>query len=260
MTYSTAFLLGLIQALGEFLPISSSAHLALWPFFAGTVYQGLTFDVLLHLATLIAVIAYFYKDLISLAKQGLTAPKSEEGRLFWFIGLATIPAALAGYFLDDLAENTFRNPLLIAGTLIIFALVLWWADSFNKKYQNRQKNPTGLILFLIGCAQALAIIPGVSRSGITISAALFLGLTRITSARISFLLSIPIIAGAAVLKLKDLTLNDITGPVILGFLTALIVGWLTIKFLMQFLTRHNFNIFVLYRIALGLLIFALCIF
>ena len=259
MTYTTAFLLGLIQALGEFLPISSSAHLALWPFFSGQVYQGLTFDVLLHLATLIAVISYFYKDLIVLVKQGLTAPKSEDGRLFWFIGLATIPAALAGYFLEDAAENTFRNPLLIASTLMIFALVLWYADHYNKNHKTG-KIPTLLIMLLIGCAQALAIIPGVSRSGITISAALFLGLTRVASARISFLLSIPIIAGAAVLKLKDLTLNDITGPVILGFLTALIVGWLTIKFLLRFLTNHNFNIFVIYRIAIALFIFALCIF
>ena len=258
MTYTTAFLLGLIQALGEFLPISSSAHLALWPFFSGEVYQGLTFDVLLHLATLIAVVSYFYKDLINLTKQGLTAPKSEGGRLFWFIGLATIPAAVAGYFLEDAAENAFRNPLLIAGALMVFALVLWCADHYNKNHKTG-KTPTLLIMLLIGCAQALAIIPGVSRSGITISAALFLGLTRVASARISFLLSIPIIAGAAVLKLKDLTLNDITGPVILGFLTALIVGWLTIKFLMRFLTNHNFNIFVIYRIALALLIFALCI-
>ena len=259
MTYTTAFLLGLIQALGEFLPISSSAHLALWPFFSGQVYQGLTFDVLLHLATLIAVVSYFYKDLIVLVKRGLTAPKSEDGRLFWFIGLATIPAAVAGYFLEDAAENTFRNPLLIAGALMVFAVVLWCADHYNKNHKT-DKSPTLLIMLLIGCAQALAIIPGVSRSGITISAALFLGLTRVASARISFLLSIPIIAGAAVLKLKDLTLNDITGPVILGFLTALIVGWLTIKFLMRFLTNHNFNIFVIYRIALALLIFALCIF
>jgi len=258
MTYTTGFLLGLIQALGEFLPISSSAHLALWPFFAGTVYQGLAFDVLLHLATLIAVVAYFYKDLIKLTKQGLTAPKSEDGRLFWFIGLATIPAAVAGYFLDDLAENTFRNPLLIACTLIVFALVLWCADHYNKK-QNADKKPTGLILFLIGCAQMLAIVPGVSRSGITISAALFLGLTRVTSARISFLLSIPIIAGAAVLKLKDLSFADINGPLLCGFFTALIVGWLTIKFLMRFISKHNFNAFVYYRIALGILIFALCL-
>lgn len=256
MTYTTAFLLGLIQALGEFLPISSSAHLALFPFFSGAVYQGLTFDVLLHFATLIAVIAYFYKDLITLTKQGLTAPESEEGRLFWFIGLATIPAAVAGYFLEDLAENTFRTPLFIACTLIFFALVLWAADFYNKK-QGKNQKPTGLILFLIGCAQALAIMPGVSRSGITISMALFLGLTRVTSARISFLLSIPIIAGAAVLKLKDLTLSDINGPLLLGFFTALICGWLTIKFLMRFITNHNFNIFVYYRIVLGFLIFAL---
>lgn len=256
MTYTTAFLLGLIQALGEFLPISSSAHLALWPFFSGTAYQGLTFDVLLHLATLIAVVAYFYKDLINLTKQGLTAPKSEDGRLFWFIGLATIPAAVAGYFLDDLAENTFRNPLLIACTLIVFAVILWLADHYNKK-QNVNKKPTGLILFLIGCAQMLAIVPGVSRSGITISMALFLGLTRVTSARISFLLSVPVIAGAAVLKLKDLSLSDLNGPLLCGFFTAMIVGWLTIKFLMRFISKHNFNIFVYYRIALGILIFAL---
>ena len=256
MTYITAFLLGLIQALGEFLPISSSAHLALWPFFSGGMYQGLAFDVLLHLGTLFAVIAYFYKDLLILAKQGLTAPKSQEGHLFWFIGLATIPAALAGYFLEDAAENTFRNPLLIASTLMIFALVLWYADHYNKTHKT-DKSPSCLIMLLIGCAQALAIIPGVSRSGITISAALFLGLTRVASARISFLLSIPIIAGAAVLKLKDLTLNDITGPVILGFLTALIVGWLTIKFLMRFVTKYSFKVFVCYRILLGILIFAL---
>lgn len=258
MTYTTAFLLGLIQALGEFLPISSSAHLALWPFFSGTAYQGLTFDVLLHLATLIAVVSYFYKDLITLTKQGLTAPKSEDGLLFWFIGLATIPAAVAGYFLDDLAENTFRNPLLIAGTLTVFAIVLWLADHYNNR-QKADKKPTGLILFLIGCAQALAIVPGVSRSGITISMALFLGLTRVISARISFLLSIPIIAGAAVLKLKDLSLGDLNGPVITGFFTALIVGWLTIKFLMRFISKHNFNVFVYYRIALGIIIFALYI-
>lgn len=264
MTYTTAFLLGLIQALGEFLPISSSAHLALWPFFAGTAYQGLTFDVLLHLATLIAVVAYFYKDLIILVKQGLTAPKSEDGRLFWFIGLATIPAAVAGYFLDDLAENAFRNPLLIACTLIIFALILWKADAYNKDVYNKEKGlskqPTALILLLIGCAQALAIVPGVSRSGVTISMALFLGLTRVASARISFLLSVPIIAGAAVLKLKDITFADINGPLLCGFFTAMIVGWLTIKFLMRFISKHNFNVFVYYRIALGILIFALYIF
>ena len=256
MTYTTAFFLGLIQAFGEFLPISSSAHLALFPFFFGSVYQGLTFDVLLHLATLIAVIAYFYKDLINLTKQGLTAPTSQEGRMFWYIGLATVPAAAAGYFLEDAAENIFRNPIIIALTLIIFALVLWYADSYNKKTKNL-KNPKLLTIFLIGCAQALAIVPGVSRSGITISAALFLGFSRVTSARISFLLSIPIIAGAAILKIRHLTFTDITGPVILAFFTALIIGWLTIKFLMQFLSKHNFNIFVFYRIVLGLIIFAL---
>ena len=203
MSILTAFILGLIQALGEFLPISSSAHLALWPFFSGEVYQGLAFDVMLHLATLIAVVAYFYKDLLNLIKNGLTSPKTQDGRLFWYIGIATIPAAVAGFFLEDMAENIFRAPQYIASALIIFAIILYIADHYNKK-STLNKDVTFLSIILIGCAQALAIIPGVSRSGITITAALFLGLSRVQSARISFLLSMPIIAGAAVLKLKDL--------------------------------------------------------
>lgn len=252
MTITTAIILGLLQALGEFLPISSSAHLVLFSFFTGKEYQGLTFDVLLHLATLIAVCAYFWKDLLVLTKKGLTEPKSEDGKLFWYIGLATIPAAVAGYFLEDLAENTFRAPHILACTLIIFAILLFIAD--RKAKQNIKDNLSLKIMMLIGCVQALALVPGVSRSGITITAALFLGLTRGLSARISFLLSMPIIAGAAVLKLSHISLSQIDAPLIAGFLSALVGGFLVIKFLMKYIQKHNFDIFVYYRIALGILI------
>ena len=223
MTITTAVILGLLQALGEFLPISSSAHLVLFSFFTGGVYQGLTFDVMLHLATLIAVCFYFRKDLFCLIKQGLTQPNSEDGRLFWYIGLATIPAAVAGYFLEDLAENTFRAPWILALNLIIFAILLFIADRKGK--QNIKDNLSLKIMLLIGVAQALALVPGVSRSGITITAALFLGLSRSLSAKISFLLSMPIIAGAAVLKLSHISLSQINAPLIAGFLSALIGGF-----------------------------------
>lgn len=252
MTITTAIILGLLQALGEFLPISSSAHLVLFSFFTNGNYQGLTFDVLLHLATLIAVCAYFWKDLLVLTKKGLTEPKSQDGRLFWYIGLATVPAAVAGYFLEDLAENTFRAPWILALTLIIFAILLFIADRKGK--QNIKDNLSLKIMLLIGCAQALALVPGVSRSGITITAALFLGLSRNLSAKISFLLSMPIIAGAAVLKISHISLSQINAPLIAGFLSAMIGGFLVIKFLMKYIQKHNFDIFVYYRIALGLLI------
>ena len=252
MTITTAIILGLLQALGEFLPISSSAHLVLFSFFTNGNYQGLTFDVMLHLATLIAVCSYFWKDLLVLTKKGLTEPKSEDGRLFWYIGLATIPAAVAGYFLEDIAETTFREPWVLALTLIIFALLLFIADRKGK--QNIKDNLSLKIMMLIGCAQALALVPGVSRSGITITAALFLGLTRSLGAKISFLLSMPIIAGAAVLKISHISLSQIDAPLIAGFLSALIGGFLVIKFLMKYIQKHNFDIFVYYRIALGILI------
>lgn len=263
MTVATAVFLGLLQALGEFLPISSSAHLALFPFFAGEPYQGLTFDVALHLATLIAVIAYFYKDLLAITKAGLTAPKSNDGKLFWFIGLATIPAAVAGYILQDAAEHAFRNPLSIAFMLMLFALFLYGADRFAAKKESLgQKGVEAfnlLPLLLIGAAQAFAIMPGASRSGVTITAALLLGFSRKESARISFLLSIPIIAGAALVELKNISLAEVNTPFICGFLAALIGGWLVIKFIMKYIQTHNFNIFVYYRLALGAVIIALCL-
>ena len=255
MTIFDAVLLGLIQALGEFLPISSSAHLVLLPYLRGQVYQGLAFDVMLHFATLLAVLLYFWKDWWVLVKNGLTHPTSREGRMLWYLAAATVPAAIAGFLLNDWAENTFRSPVMIAACLIIFACILWVADHGKAaKRETEIFDVPFTTMLLIGCAQALAIMPGVSRSGITITAALFLGLGRSVSARISFLLSAPIIAGAAVLEAGKLSLSDFSAPLCWGFGTAFVAALFVIGGLMKFIKTHHFDVFVYYRILLGLFI------
>lgn len=255
MTIFDAVLLGLLQALGEFLPISSSAHLVLLPYFRGQAYQGIAFDVMLHAATLLAVLLYFWKDWWVLLQQGLTHPTRREGKLLWYLAAATLPAAIAGFLLNDWAEHTFRSPLMIAGCLIAFACMLGWAD-----HHNREAAPADIFdlsfktILLIGCAQALAIMPGVSRSGITITAALFLGLARPTSARISFLLSAPIIAGAAILEAGKLAPADFNLPLLAGFITTFVAALFVIGGLMKYIKTHRFDVFVYYRILLGLFI------
>lgn len=254
MTVFDGVLLGLLQALGEFLPISSSAHLVLLPFFRGQAYQGVTFDVLMHAATLLAVLLYFAKDWISIMKDGLLRPRSQEGKTLWLLALATLPAALAGVLFKDKLETFFRGPEPIAACLMIFAVILWLAD---RKAQTRE--PVAQInlktMLIIGCAQALALMPGVSRSGITITAALFLGFTRSQSARISFLLSAPVIGGAAVLEMAHLTWADVTAPVVWGFVSAFAGALLVIGGLMKYIKTHSFNVFVIYRLLLGAAIF-----
>lgn len=252
MTTLDAVLLGLLQALGEFLPISSSAHLVLLPFFRGEQYQGVTFDVMLHLATLLAVILYFAKDWFFIIKNGLTQPKSQDGKTLWLLALATVPAGLAGVLCKDWIETVFRSPLMIAVCLMVFAVILWLAD---RKAQDTDKAPLNLKnLLIIGCAQALALMPGVSRSGITITAALFLGFSRSQSARISFLLSAPVIGGAAVLELSHLTWAEINGPLVWGFVSAFAGALVVIGCLMKYIKTHSFNVFVIYRLLLGLAI------
>lgn len=258
MTILDAVLLGLLQALGEFLPISSSAHLVLLPYFRGMEYQGLAFDVLLHAATLLAVILYFAKDWFYLLKDGLTRPASAQGRMLWYLAAATVPAGLAGLLLNDWAESTFRNPLMIAGCLTVFAALLWWAD--RKGAKNETQEITFKTIMLIGCAQALAIMPGVSRSGITITAALLLGLSRPAGARISFLLSTPIIAGAALLEMGQLSAADIQAPLVWGFVSAFAGALAVIGWLMKYIKTHSFDIFVYYRWLLGaaIIVFYFC--
>ncbi len=253
MSIAEAVILGLLQALGEFLPISSSAHLVLLPFFRGVQYQGVSFDVMLHLATLLAVLLYFAKDWFVIIKDGLTRPKTREGKTLWLLALATVPAGLAGVLGQDAIETVFRSPLSIAACLMVFAVILWLGD--------RKADPAGRAdinlknLLIIGCAQALALMPGVSRSGITITAALFLGFSRSQSARISFLLSAPVIGGAAGLELAHLSLADITAPLVWGFISAFLGALLVIGGLMKYIKTHSFNVFVVYRLLLGLVIF-----
>ncbi len=251
-----AVVLGIVQALGEFLPISSSAHLVLVPFFRGQAYQGIAFDVMLHAATLLAVLIYFAKDWYILLKNGIFAPHSREGRMLWYLAAATIPAGLAGVLLDDWAETTFREPLWIAVCLAGFALLLWLADKQTSAKRGDVSIftvPFGTV-FLIGCAQALAIMPGVSRSGITITAALFLGMSRPAAARISFLLSTPIIAGAALLEATKLTPADVNTSLLWGFGSAFVGGILVIGGLMRYIKTHSFDIFVYYRWILAMVI------
>ncbi len=256
MTVFDGVLLGLLQALGEFLPISSSAHLVLLPFFRGQAYQGITFDVLMHLATLLAVLLYFAKDWFFILKDGLTRPKTKEGHTLWLLALATVPAGLAGVLFQDQVETVFRSPVPIALCLMIFAVILWLADR-KAAAQDRTELDLKTAL-LIGCAQALALMPGVSRSGVTITAALLLGFSRSQSARISFLLSAPVIGGAAVLELSHLSWADVNAPLVWGFVSAFLGALAVIGGLMRYIKTHSFTVFVVYRLLLGALILGWC--
>ncbi len=279
-----SIVLGVVQGLGEFLPISSTAHLILTPYFFGWRDPGLSFDVALHLGTLIAVLMFFYADWIVIFKSALNTIKRFNNfndpekirqvenlpdknsythisdrryvyneKLLWFLIIATIPGVLAGYFLEAKAETIFRSPLIIALTLSLIGLLLYVADKKAKKIKNLQSISRGEAL-IIGAAQALAIIPGVSRSGATITAGLFLGLDRTSAARFSFLLSTPIIFGAAILKIPELLQQGITVPIILGILTSAASGYLAIKYLLKFVEKSSYAIFFWYRLALAFII------
>src|SRR5512143_16462 len=254
-----AIILGIVQGITEFLPISSSAHLILLPWmfgWQGTLVDSLNFDVALHAGTLVAILAFFWRDWLDLLRKffaglGDGTWKSGEGRLVWFIVLATVPAGVLGMKYEHFVEESFRNPLLIALSLIIISIVMWAADRFATKAASIERMTLGHALF-IGCAQAVALVPGVSRSGSTIIAGLLTGYTRESAARFSFLLSTPVIAGAAVLKLHKLHLAPGEAfPFFLGTAFSAIVGYLSIKFLLRYLTQHSLNLFVWYRLALA---------
>ena len=254
-----AILLGIIQGITEFLPISSSAHLILFPWMfgsQGTLIDSLNFDVALHAGTLVAILGFFWKDWLDLLNKffrgfGDSTWKTGEGRMVWFIVLATIPAGVLGLKFEHMVEHLFRNPLLIAASLVIVSMVIWACDRYGAKSAGLEKLTIGQALF-IGCAQALALVPGVSRSGITISAGLMAGYTRESAARFSFLLSTPVIAGAAVLKLAKIRLAPGEAvPFIAGVVCSAVVGYLSIKFLLTYLNRHSMNLFVWYRLALA---------
>lgn len=257
MTVFQALVMGIIQGLGEFLPISSSAHLVLAPWAFGWSDPGLSFDVALHMGTLFAVVAFFWRDWLELINEAvIKRRRTQKASLFWYLVIATIPGGLAGYILEEQAETVFRNPLLIAIMLIIMGLILYLVDRRALK----RKNMNGISLsdsLLIGLSQAFAIIPGVSRSGVTMTAGRALGLTRETAARFSFLLSTPIIFGAGVMKLKDIAPGDINIAFITGVASSAVVGFLSIGFLLRYLSERSFALFVWYRFLIGLAVIAL---
>lgn len=257
LEYRIAVTLGVVQGLGEFLPISSSAHLILVPWLFGWPDPGLTFDIALHFGTLVAVLVYFGRDLLRLVLAA-PRPRTPDGRLAWLLLLGAIPGGIAGVLLDDLAEQVLRAPLLIACMLALMGLVLLVADRLGR--HDRELHDIGLLdALLIGGAQALAIVPGVSRSGITIAVARARGLERGAAARFSFLLGAPLIAGAALFKLPDLLAapGALNGSFLAGVVTAGVVGGLSIAFVLSYLRRAGLELFVVYRLLLAGLVVAL---
>lgn len=264
MSYLQSIVLGLVQGLGEFLPISSSGHLILFPWLFGWKEHSLSFDVMLHAGTLFAVALYFWREWLVLLKEGFLSLKERklsgppERRLFWYIVIASVPGAVIGKLLEEKAEEAFRAPLIVASALGVFAMIFYLIDRFSGRKRNLQS--LGLIdSVAIGISQAVAIIPGVSRSGATIACGLGVGLDREASTKFSFLLSAPIIFGATVLKLGDITrMAGADGglSLLLGFLTSAVTGLVAIHYLLSYVRKHTFNIFIVYRILFSLTIFS----
>ncbi len=255
--------LALLQGLTEFLPISSSAHLILLPNLVGWDDQGLAFDVAVHLGTLIAVTLYFRQELLLMTRDWVGSVvarrHTEYSRLAWWVLLGTIPVGICGLLFSDLVETYLRSPLVIATTTMVFGLALWWFDVRGR--QNRSE--TGLTwvdVLVIGVAQAIALIPGTSRSGITITAGLMLGLKRQAAARFSFLLAIPVIVLAGGLETLKLVKQDVGVDwlaLVLGVVVSAVSAFLCIHFFLRLLDRMSMLPFVVYRLALGALLFAI---
>lgn len=261
--------LALVQGLTEFLPVSSSAHLILVPQFIGWADQGLAFDVATHFGSLMAVLWYFRKDIQPLCIDWFKSIRIQrhtgDSVLAWGVILGTLPAGLAGLLLNDYAEH-FRNPLVIASTTIIFGLLLWYADATAqknialRKQENEQFSPktehqlTLKIILFIGFAQALALIPGTSRSGITITAALLMGMSRKASARLSFLLSIPLILAASLLETMELSssaLHISWLDIFWGTALSAVSAYLCIHYFIRLLDSVGMMPFIVYRLILG---------
>jgi undecaprenyl-diphosphatase len=262
MTVFQALVLGIIQGLTEFLPVSSSAHLALAPFVLGWADPGLAFDVALHLGTLVAVLWFFRDEWVRLLGSAWQIVRTrridtpEQRRVLYLI-IATIPAAIVGKLLGDYADTTLRSPRLIATTLIVLGVVLWFVDRIASQARSldSMRWPQALA---VGVAQVFALVPGVSRSGSTITAGRALGFSRESAAVFSFLMSMPITAAAAILKVPEaLQQPGPKLPLVVGVLASGVSGWLAISVLLRYVSRHSYGVFAVYRVLLGLLIFAL---
>lgn len=250
-----AIILGIVQGATEFLPISSSAHLVLIPWLLNWDKPSLTFDLMTHYGTLLAVVIYYRNDLWAIIKgvlQGLREGKpvgNPAAKLGWLIVLSTIPAILIGYFFEEQIENLFGEPVFVAVELLITGAILWFSETLGKRTRPLEEM-TWWDSFWIGIGQAIAISPGISRSGSTIAAGLVRGFDRASAARFSFLMSIPVIFGAGLLKLSDFVETGISSDTLTQFLaggvTAGIVGYIAIAYLIRYLTTHSLRVFAIY--------------
>lgn len=254
------FILAVVQGITEFLPISSSAHTILTSMFLGWQDQGVTFDLALNVGTLFAVVIYFRKDVITLISDTLASIIKRQhvgqSKLGWYIALATIPAGLFGLFLMDIVDSHLRNPFVILFTTVFYAILLWLSDRYGKKIkpmsQMNLKNA-----MIIGATQALALIPGTSRSGVTITTALFLGYDFQTASRFSFLMAIPVIFLATAVKITDdaLTLDNLPWmSFVIGCIISFITAMLAIHYFLKWLNRFGMMPYVIYRLLLGLVL------
>jgi len=277
--------LAIVQGLAEFIPVSSSGHLIIVRRLLGwnelSPAHELTFDVALHFGTLLSVLFYFRRTWFQIIRaamggkvvrfseaggedQNLTADEQRDERLLlWFLALATIPGAIAGKLLEHSAEDYFREHIfLIAGALIVVALLMWWGENvsqFNKPLTRISLSDA----LIVGCAQATALIPGVSRSGSTITAGLFRNMTREAAVRFSFLLSTPLIAGAALLKAHELRKEGLPAgmhmPFLVGVLVSAVVGYAAIAWLIRYLQSNSLKVFIVYRIVVGVIVIGLAL-
>ena len=268
-----AIVLGLVQGLAEFLPISSSGHLLLvpwlfgWDDFANHPELEKAFDVSLHLGTVVAVIGYFWKDLVVYIREGTRLlwrrekPVNAEGRLAWLLVLSSVPAAAVGAVGEEYIDSKLGTPVLIAISLIVFGLLLAWAD--RRAGKRTIDEYTGADALKIGAAQVLALNPGTSRSGITMTAARYMGFSRDAAARASFLMAIPVTVGAVAYKMVKLLTDGIPPgfglPMVVGIITSGISGWIAVWGTLKLIRTRSFMPFVVYRVALGVLVLLLII-
>ena len=257
-----AIVLGIVQGLTEFLPVSSSGHLLLGQYFLGLDQNrfGLSFDVALHLGTLVAVVSYFWRDLLRMAfaffrsfsQRDLT--NDADQRMAYLIIASTVPAALIGFLFEGFFEETVRSPWVVVFNFVLIGVLFIVGEVVGKRTRRASKLGFGEAVG-IGFAQAAALVPGVSRSGATITLGLFLGLRREEAARFSFLMSVPIIAGAGSLKLGEVILQGMDAAQVLlfvvGFATSAAVGYVTIRFLLNYLTNHSLRAFAFYRFGVA---------
>lgn len=262
-----AIVLGIVQGLSEFLPISSSGHLILTRWFLGWEAPGdadveKAFDVALHFGTFVAVVLYFRRDLVRYIREGLRLlwrrerPVDPDGRIAWLLVVATVPAALVGAAFENWIDERLGTPVIIAISLIGFGVLLWWADrQVGRRHLQEFSTRDALV---VGAAQALALNPGTSRSGITMTAARQVGFERDSAARISFLMSLPVIAGAVVLKVGKLAAEGIPDglltPMLIGVATSFLAGWAAVWGTLRLVRTRSFTPFVVYRVGLGVVV------